>query len=333
MDVKINGEDLDVPELENRTSFSDLMNDLNRQIGSRNEIITEVKADGREIVSWDMTELDMSRLTRLEISTLPARDFAISSFGDVGDYAGEVLSVLKNVENICAKEGFEPTRAKLIEGLNYILTVIESSSKVLELNLAESHYDVRTGGQMLTEMVSLKNRIGKAPDFAAARTDLSELEYTLVDWLKFLETLLQRYRDRQAEVGEVSEVHSAAREKMEGLDRLEADIKRIVEDMYAGRIAKSMEQFQDRIQVLQDSLLYLDRLRRLGRISFDAVSASGENLSVRIQKVTPILQDLSESIRIGDSVLTRDLLEYEILPFIDYIRRIYAQISSPPARG
>lgn len=134
-------------------------------------------------------------------------------------------------------------------------------------------------------------------------------------------------------MGEVSEVHSAAREKMEGLDRLEADIKRIVEDMYAGRIAKSMEQFQDRIQVLQDSLLYLDRLRRLGRISFDAVSASGENLSVRIQKVTPILQDLSESIRIGDSVLTRDLLEYEILPFIDYIRRIYAQISSPPARG
>lgn len=333
MDVRINGSLLNEPNLSRMVSFTDLMSDLNRLIGLRKEIITEVRADGREIISWDITELNLSSIASLDISTLPARDYAIASLGDLGDYTGEMLSVIRNIETICKKEGYAQIREKLLEGLTYILTVIETSSKLLDLNMPGAHYDARSGSQMLVELVSLKNRISASADFAGARKDLSELEYTLVDWLKFLELLLQRYSDQQSEIGESSEIGQEARSKAQQLGKLHTDISSVVEDMYAGKIAKSMDLFQTHIVVLQECLSYLERLRNLGRISYDTLTADGQNLSGKIPHITGVLKELSDSIRIGDSVLMRDLLEYEVLPFIAFIRQIYDQIALKVEKG
>lgn len=328
MEIRINGRALKDPAFRHQAhaTFQHLMADLNRMLGQREEVITDVRADGQEILSWDNSELDVSAISTLDIQSRPAREYAIDSLGDVGEYGGEILSVLHNVENISRTDGFDVVRAKLTEGLDYILTVIETAASILKFNLAECRYDLRSGEQMLKELRSLKTRIAEAPDYESAKKRMEDLEFTLTDWLKFLESLLNQYGEKQAEMGSAEDILNQARSQIEALDRLTADIKSIVEDLYAGKVAKSLDQFQTRITVLQDSLVYLQRLRQSGRVRYQTLSVNEESLSERIPKISKILKELSDSIQVGDSVLMRDLLEYEILPFIAFVRQIYTQI-------
>ncbi|OGH56577.1 MAG: hypothetical protein A3G34_09220 [Candidatus Lindowbacteria bacterium RIFCSPLOWO2_12_FULL_62_27] len=328
MEIVCNGQSIKEPELEQTRSFSQLMTELHRLLSLREEIITDVHADGREIASWDTVDLDVTRIARLDIATLPMRDYAISSLGDLGEYASSVLSVLRNMETICRKDGFDPVRRRLEEGLDYILTIIETSGSVLKLNLAQARYDVRSGEQMLKEMRSLRTQIAAAHDLQSARHLIEDLDFALTDWLKFLELLLTRYRDREAEVGTVDAIQVQAKARLEGLDRLQADLLSIVDDLYAGRIARSLEHFQDRISALQESLVFLQRLKEFGKIQYDQLSVNGEKLSGKISQMARILRELSETIQVGDTVLMRDLLEYEIQPFIQFLRQIYTQICS-----
>lgn len=327
MEILINGRVWNEPDMPHGSSFPQLMTEINKILGHREEIITDLKADGLEIVSWDVAELDVAQISRLEIQTLAAHEYAILSLGDLGEYTGEVLSVLRNVENISGKRGFEHVRQQIFQGLDYMMAVIETSGKVLHLKLDKSRYDMRTGEQMMKELVSLKSKIAAAQDVAAAKRHFEELELTLTDWLKFLEVLLQRYGDKQVEVGDRLEILDHAKNQGAVLDRLEAAVKGIVDDLYAGKLAKSMDQFQSKILTLQESLVYLQRLKDAGRIQYHMLTVKDEALSDKIPQMAKILKELSDSIQIGDSVLMRDLLEYEILPFISYLRQIYGQIA------
>lgn len=327
VEIRINGRVLKDPAYrEPRASFPGLMADLNRLISLREEVITDVRADGREIAAWDSAEIDLSALFRLDIQSRPAREYAVDSLGDVGEYAGEILSVLRNVETISRKDGFDVVRAKLTDGLDYIQTVIETSASILKFNLAECRYDLRSGEQMLKELRSLKTRVAEAPDFESAKKSMEDLEFSLTDWLKFLESLLHKYGEKQAEMGSAEDIVIAARSQITALDRLNVDLKAVVEDLYAGKVAKSLDQLQTRITALQDSLVYLQRLRQSGRVRYQTLSVNDESLNERIPQIAKILKELSDSIQVGDTVLMRDLIEYEILPFIAFVRQIYSQI-------
>lgn len=326
MEILINGRALKDPAFTAPAAFAQIMTEIVRILGKREEIVTDVHADGREVESWDTAKLDVSKIARLEIRSQPAREYAITSLGDLGEYTGQVLSVLRNVENICKKDGFDTVRRKLCEGLDYILTVIETTGSVLKFDLAQSRYDIRSGEQMLKELRSLKTRLAESPNLESSRSHFENLEFTLTDWLKFLETLLRRYSDKQAELGTPEDVSDQARSQIDAMDRLQTDIKSIVEDLYAGKVAKSLDQFQTRILALQSSLVYLQQLKEGGRIQYHSLAVKEESLSEKIPQMTKILKELSDSIQIGDTVLMRDLLEYEVLPFIQFIRQIYEQI-------
>ncbi len=326
MEIVINGRALKDPAVAAPAAFAQLMTEIIRILGKREEVITDVRADGREIEAWDTAELDVSKIARIDIQSQPARDYAIASLGDLGEYTGQVLSVLRNVEAICKKDGFEVVRRKLCEGLDYISTVIETTGNVLKFDLAQSRYDIRSGEQMLKELQSLKIRMAESPDIGSSQKLLENLEFTLTDWLKFLETLLRRYGDKQAEMGTAEEVLDQAKSQMESMEQLQADIKSIVEDLYAGKVAKSLDQFQTRILTLQSSLVYLQQLKDCGRIQYHSLAVKEELLSEKIPQMSKILKELSDSIQVGDTVLMRDLLEYEVLPFILFIRQIYEQI-------
>ena len=327
MEILVNGQVLSEPNLKLPASFPLLMAEVSRILSMREEVITEVRADHQEIISWDSIELDPHRIARLEIQTQSVRDYAVRSLGDLGDYTGETLSVLRNVENICKKEGFGVVRQKLIEGLEYILTVIDTSGKILDLKFDQSRYDMRSGTQMLNELKSFQKRLAAAADFSASRKDLEELEFTLTDWLKFLEILLRRYGDKQMDIGTPEDISDQARVHMAALDKLAADVKLIVEDLYSGKIGKSLDQFQNRILTLQESLSYLERLRESGRINYRSIAAEGESMAAKIPQITKVLKELSDSIQIGDTVLMRDLLEYELLPFMMFLRQIFGQLT------
>lgn len=326
MEILINGRAVNDPKLLAAPSFTDLMTEINRVVNSREEIITDVQADGKSIEEWDSPGVDLAGISRLDILSLPARDYAIASLGDLGDYTGEVLSVLRNFENICRKDGFEMVRNRLVEGLDYITTVIETSGNVLRLNLAQARYDARSGEQMLKELKSLKSRVQAAADFASSKSVFENLEFTLTDWLKFLETLLRRYGDKQAEIGSPEEVLEEVNSKIQSLNQLESDIKSIVDDLYAGKIAKSLDQFQSKILTLQSSLAYIQRLNEYGRVRYQTLAVNNEKLADKIPQIVKILKELSDSIQVGDSVLMRDLLEYEVLPFVSFLRQIYGLI-------
>ena len=332
MEILINGQVFNEPKVSKSDTFAKTMAELNRLLGMREEIITDVVVDGRDIPGWDSAELDMSDVARLEIQSQPAREYAISSLGDLGDYTAEVLSVLRNVEKISQKQGFDAVRQKLVEGLDYILIVIEIAGKILHLKLDESRYDMRSGAQMLNEVRSLRTRISNASDISSARRNFEDLEFTLTDWLKFLEMLLLRYGDQQAEIGSADDISTEANQHVEALNRLQADVKSIIEDLYTGKVAKSLDQFQTRILTLQESLSYLQRLRDGGRINYQTLCAEGESMTDKIPHVAKILKELSDAIQVGDTVLLRDLLEYELLPFILYLGQIFGQMSALPKK-
>lgn len=332
MDIFINGQVLNEPNLKLLATFSQLMSELNRFLSGREEIIVDVRADGREIISWDSIELDPARVSRLEIQSQPIREYAVGSLGDLGDYTGNTLAVLRNAEEICRKEGFPEVRRQLAEGLDYILTVIETSGKILDLKMDQSRYDMRSGTQMLNELKMIKTRLSKAHNFDAAKKDLEELEFTLTDWLKFLEILLRRYADKQADFGTPEDISGQAQKQIESLDQLSTDVKQIVEDLYAGKIAKSLDQFHGRLLSLQMSLSYLEKLREHGRINYQTLAVEQESLAAKIPKIAKVLKELSDSIQIGDTVLMRDLLEYELLPFIAFLRQIFGQLTFSPKK-
>lgn len=333
MEILINGEPVTDDRLKTIRSLPLLVQSINRLLCEHEEIMIRVTADGKDVEFWDESSLDLSRTQRIEIHSIPVKEYAIGSLGDLGEYTGRYLSVLRNAEAICQKDSFPALRQKLIEGLDYILTIIEMADKVLELKMSAERYDMRTGEQMLTEVRRHQGRISEGENLDAIRPAITELEFTLTDWLKFLETLLRRYADMQAEIGPDEVIQAAAGRQAEALDRLHTEIKSIIDNLYAGRLAKSMEQFQGEIRVLQDSLVYLQKLRGAGRIHYMRLESDSLSFSQKISKFAGVLNELSDSMRGGDTVLMRDLLEYEILPFITYLRQIYGQISSPSSTG
>ena len=138
--------------------------------------------------------------------------------------------------------------------------------------------------------------------------------------------LLKRYGDTQAEMGTADEISDEAKAQFDKLEQLSKDFKSVVEDLYAGRMAKALDQLQSRLPTLQESLLYLQRLRNRGLINYHTLSADGKSMADKIPHVSGILKELTDAIQVGDTVLLRDLLEYEILPFIAFLRQIYGQI-------
>jgi len=331
MEIFINGQVLKETSLSLSANFSQLISEINRLLGSREEIITDVRVDGEDIPSWDNVNPDMSRIQKLEISSLPLRDYAIASIGDIGDYTGEMLAVLRNVHAISRKDGFDSVRRNILDGLDYILTVIETSGRVLDLKLDQARYDIRSGTQMIQEVQRLKTRIVDGKDQESLKGDFEELELTLTDWLKFLESLLHRYAAQQNEIGSTDEIRAQTRTHLDALGLLEQDVHSIINDLYAGKIAKSLDQFQSRIQVLQEAMGFLQQLRGLGRIRYEALTVNEETLADKIPPFSDVLKELSESIRSGDTVLMRDLLEYEVQPFIRFLREIYGQMAEPGA--
>lgn len=332
MEILINGKSPAGFSLSDKTSFSKIMTELNLQIAEREEIVTDVLVNGKELANWDRADVDVSTITQIDIVTLPTRDYAIASLGELGDYTANMLAVIRNARAICDREGFVSVKARLREGLDYIQVVIDMSCKVLDLRLDQARYDMRTGDQMIQGLRALKGQLSQAADFNSSEKLFEELDFTLTDWLKFLEILLRRYGERQDLVGSSDDVRDDIGAQVQIIDQLHQDIQSIVQDLYAGKITKSLDQFQSRVQVLQEALLYLQKLQAAGRFRYDALSADGEPLIDKIQKFPAALNELSESLRIGDTVLMRDILEYEILPFLTYLRQIFGQISSQQSK-
>ncbi len=331
MEILIDGQPLPDGTAKAGSSLKDAMDQVVRVLNQREMLAAAVRVNGREVERWDESTVALAEGDRIDVSTMSMRDYAVASLGDVGEYTGNVLAVLRNVDAIVSRDGFDALRSKLGEGLDYILHVIETAGHILPLNMKEARYDMRSGEQMLKELQAIHARIRNAKKFDDMKSDLATLEFTLTDWLKFLETLLRRYADQQAEMGTAEEVAGDARGHAEALERLGADLKALVDDLYAGKVAKSMDALPSRITILQESLIYIQKLRKFGVVHYDSLRVKDDRMSDKIPHLSQTLKELSEAIQVGDTVLMRDLIEYEILPFISYLRDVFKQISSSPS--
>jgi hypothetical protein len=330
MKIRVNGDEVQEQKSGDGATLKSIMGDMSRYLAEREQVVADVEVNGREVPDWDVSTVAVGATDEIDIHTMATNDYAVMSLGDVGDYAGNALGVIRNVEAVCAKDGFEAVRASLTEGIEYILHVITTAGRILHMNFKDSRYDMRTGDQMMKEMESLKQKISSARRLEDAKETLTALEFTLTDWLKYLETLLRRYADQQAEVGSAEEILEDARTQSASLERLQTDVKTIVNDFYAGRAGKSIEALPERITVLQAALTFIQRLRKFGIVRYPELEVESERLSDKIPKLSKTLQELSDAIQVGDTVMMRDVLEYEILPFIDYLRKIVSQISATP---
>lgn len=287
MEILVNREPLDF-RLENESSLGEVVDGLARWLGSGDFAITAIDVNATSYAihdrpSWEGIRLDEVR--RLSVEALPRHDAERATVVAIIEYFGLLQDALARRNDAVIGE--------LTDELPFV-----------RRRLAQFFPALVGPDGSLHVLADERLDAGELP----ADANVERVQAEIADLLALLTA-----RER--------EYDNPARELALTLGRLSATAPQVIDVPLQLQTGRGQEAMRTVVK-LTELLGRVVRLIPLAETCCDAVELDVAGVKAFAEELAPMLQELEDAFRAGDTVLVGDLLEYEIAPRLEDLARL-----------
>lgn len=299
MNIYINEQQLDT-KLDGETNLGQVFDQIQKWIEANGKYLRHFTVNGQELNRSDLDSFGIEETERLDLYVGEELDVIEDSLVEVDNYVDKVGSTLVGRDSLTEKEAED-----LKEGIPWIISMIRTTTKLLNLNLnliqpmgkgknvEEILESLQTGSLVLDSTKAIENFL----------EDLRDVKLFLMD----LSTRLAVMRLDESELIEI--ISKFVNEK----DKVIKDFMLVNENFQSGKDHLASEILNDAVGRLTGLMSALVSIQtRHTELDWQTLSFEDKKLSDLVGQLNVTLSNIASAMEKNDIVYAGDILEYEL---------------------
>lgn len=299
MNIFINEQQLDT-KLDGETNLGEVFDQIQKWIESNGKYLRHFTVNGKELNRSELDHVGIDETERLDLFVGEELDVIEDSLVEVDNYVDKVGSTLVGRDSLTEKEAED-----LKEGIPWIISMIRTTTKLLNLNL--TLIQPMGKGKNVEEILdSLQNGslvLDSTKTIETFLEDLRDVKLFLMD----LSTRLAVMRLDESELIEI--ISRFVNEK----DKVIKDFMLVNENFQSGKDHLASEILNDAVGRLTGLMSALVSIQtRHSELNWQELSFEDKKLSELIGQLNGTLSNIASAMEKNDIVYAGDILEYEL---------------------
>ncbi|XDD47028.1 hypothetical protein AB3N60_02775 [Leptospira sp. WS39.C2] len=299
MNIFINEQQLDT-KLDGETNLGQVFDQIQKWIESNGKYLRHFTVNGKELNRSDLDSVGIEETERLDLFVGEELDVIEDSLVEVDNYVDKVGSTLVGRDSLTEKESED-----LKEGIPWIISMIRTTTKLLNLNL--NLIQPMGKGKNVEEILeSLNNGSLVLDSTKAIETFLEDLR----DVKLFLMDLSTRLAVMRLDESELIEIIAKF---VDQKDKVIKDFMLVNENFQSGKDHLASEILNDAVGRLTGLMSALVSVQtRHSELDWQELSFEDKKLSDLIGQLNNTLSNIASAMEKNDIVYAGDILEYEL---------------------
>lgn len=299
MNIYINEQQLDT-KLDGETNLGQVFDQIQKWIESNGKYLRHFTVNGQEFNRSDLDSLGIEETERLDLYVGEELDVIEDSLVEVDNYVDKVGSTLVGRDSLTEKESED-----LKEGIPWIISMIRTTTKLLNLNL--NLIQPMGKGKNVEEILeSLHNGSLVLDSTKAIETFLEDLR----DVKLFLMDLSTRLAVMRLDESELIEIISKF---VDQKDKVIKDFMLVNENFQSGKDHLASEILNDAVGRLTGLMSALVSIQtRHTELDWQELSFEDKKLPDLVGQFNVTLSNIASAMEKNDIVYAGDILEYEL---------------------
>ncbi|MDF3821201.1 hypothetical protein P3G55_14935 [Leptospira sp. 96542] len=313
MNIYINEQKLDT-KLDGETNLGQVLDEIQKWIESNGKYLRHFTVNGLEFNRSDLTQVSIEKTERLDLFVGEELDVIEDSLIEVDNYVDKVGSTLVGRDSLTEKETTD-----LKEGIPWIVSMIESTKKILNLNLSLIHPmgKGKNVEEIISSLLSGMETLDGTTSIENFLEDLRDIKLFLMD----LSARLAVMRMDEADLVQI--IQNFVNEK----DKVIKDFMLVNENFQSGKDHLATEILADAVGRLNGLISALVSIQtRHPEILWNEIELSDKKLIDEVNVLNATLTNIAVAMEKNDIVYAGDILEYELpellealVPFLDQV--------------
>lgn len=317
MEVTVDSEQLvEIPEPESNQTLGEYVEKLNEKLSEVNRFIYSVEVDDEQITEAKQQK-KCAEFDRLQVDARSFEAMAVDSIGQLGEYCQNFLASLPEVVNNWSEKETETKdqyRQQVLEAFELSGEVLEAIDSLINVASTET--------EPLTERVQeLEGKLREAGREELKNLLKEECRDFFTELLEALESILNDLETRE---GKISEQINTLQEKV---STLLDDLPELIQTLQGGEEVEGYEDIDKRAEDINKIIRIISIFDRAGLIKKSFSPEEQEKLIGIHTELTAGFDDLQEAIENNDLIMICDILEYEVLPYLETIEELFGSSS------
>ncbi|GBF42877.1 hypothetical protein LPTSP2_21690 [Leptospira ellinghausenii] len=299
MNIYINEQQLDT-KLDGETNLGQVFDQIQKWIESNGKYLRHFTVNGKELNRSDLDSVGIEDTERLDLYVGEELDVIEDSLVEVDNYVDKVGSTLVGRDSLTEKEAED-----LKEGIPWIISMIRTTTKLLNLNL--NLIQPMGKGKNVEEILeSLHNGSLVLDSTKAIESFLEDLR----DVKLFLMDLSTRLAVMRLDESELIEIISKF---VDQKDKVIKDFMLVNENFQSGKDHLASEILNDAVGRLTGLMSALVSIQtRHSELNWQELSFEDKKLSDLVGQLNTTLSNIASAMEKNDIVYAGDILEYEL---------------------
>ncbi|WP_322113647.1 hypothetical protein [Leptospira limi] len=299
MNIYINEQQLDT-KLDGETNLGQVFDQIQKWIESNGKYLRHFTVNGKELNRSDLDSVGIEDTKRLDLYVGEELDVIEDSLVEVDNYVDKVGSTLVGRDSLTEKESED-----LKEGIPWIISMIRTTTKLLNLNL--NLIQPMGKGKNVEEILeSLDNGSLVLDSTKAIESFLEDLR----DVKLFLMDLSTRLAVMRLDESELIEIISKF---VDQKDKVIKDFMLVNENFQSGKDHLASEILNDAVGRLTGLMSALVSIQtRHTELNWQELSFEDKKLSDLVGQLNTTLSNIASAMEKNDIVYAGDILEYEL---------------------
>ncbi|PJZ38105.1 hypothetical protein CH354_02355 [Leptospira levettii] len=299
MNIYINEQQLDT-KLDGETNLGQVFDQIQKWIESNGKYLRHFTVNGKELNRSDLDSVGIEDTERLDLYVGEELDVIEDSLVEVDNYVDKVGSTLVGRDSLTEKEAED-----LKEGIPWIISMIRTTTKLLNLNL--NLIQPMGKGKNVEEILESLHSGSLALDSTKAIESFLE---DLRDVKLFLMDLSTRLAVMRLDESELIEIISKF---VDQKDKVIKDFMLVNENFQSGKDHLASEILNDAVGRLTGLMSALVSIQtRHTELNWQELSFEDKKLSDLVGQLNTTLSNIASAMEKNDIVYAGDILEYEL---------------------
>ncbi len=318
MQVTLESEQLvEIPEAGSEQTLAEYLQQLNSDLSEVNRFVYSAQVDGEEI-NDELNQKQCSEFEELHVEVRSFEAMAVDSIGQLGEYCQKFLASLPKVINNWSekdKEEKDQHRQQMLEACELSAEVLEAMDSLLNIS-------TETDEELLARVHKLEGELREAGRDELKKLLSENCRDLFTDLLEQMETTLSGLEDREEKfIDQVDTIQGKVTDLLEELPDL-------IEVLQAGEEAEGYTDLQEQTENIRKIITIISVFDQAGQIKQNFTPEEQEKLISIHTELTHGFDDLQDAIESKDLIMICDILEYEVIPYLETIRELFGSKQS-----
>ncbi|HOK41610.1 MAG TPA: hypothetical protein PLD27_11290 [bacterium] len=331
IEILLNNKKIDI-QLDGIKSFKVFMEELRKYLLNNNMLIDELKLNDKKIDLKNIPDYDLENIKKIEVKAEDINITVINTLGDMIEYINKFLGV---VEDLCSHidlnnlNNYTPTFQKLINGLEWIFTGLRNCEKPIGINYYEAKLNDKT---LISVIEEAEYTLSSFKASVIAGNEKNIKEHLFHNLSRVLKTSTEIIRFL---FNEFKKMHFSSKELKEQIEYFQEQFikknslyQQISEKIQTGLANEGIELFKKEIIFFEEWVLFLKKLEKTFHNITIHMKINDKTIYQYNTEFMEKLKELSEAFANEDIILISDIIEYEMIEFVNIYLQFLKKLKS-----